>query len=71
MANTSPCRPLDPITVAHIAEGLDDLASAAMEGLSGGSYGVVIVNTVQRAQDGLGHGKAMGLGLLSLARLAG
>lgn len=46
-----PCRPLDPITVAHIAEGLDDLAAAAMEGLSGGGCGVVIVNTVQRAQD--------------------
>lgn len=46
-----PCRPLDPITVAHIPEGLDNLAAAAMEGLSGGGCGVVIVNTVQRAQD--------------------
>jgi CRISPR-associated endonuclease/helicase Cas3 len=46
-----PCRPLDPITVAHIPEGLDELVTAAMEGLSGGGCGVVIVNTVQRAQD--------------------
>lgn len=45
-----PCRPLAPITVIGIAEDLDRLADAAMEGLSGGGCGVVIVNTVQRAQ---------------------
>ncbi len=45
-----PCRPLAPIAVAGIAEDLDCLADAAMEGLSGGGCGVAIVNTVQRAQ---------------------
>lgn len=46
-----PCRPLPPIAVVGIAEDLDCLAAAAMEGLSGGGCGVVIVNTVQRAQE--------------------
>lgn len=46
-----PCRPLAPITIAGIAEDLDSLADAAMVGLSGDGCGVVVVNTVQRAQD--------------------
>lgn len=46
-----PCRPLKPIFVTGIAEGLDKLAAAALECLSNGGCGVVIVNTVQRAQD--------------------
>lgn len=46
-----PCRSLAPIAVAGIAEGLDGLAAAALECLTGGGCGVVIVNTVQRAQD--------------------
>lgn len=46
-----PCRPLAPIAVSGIAEDLDGLVAAALEGLAGGGCGVVIVNTVQRAQD--------------------
>lgn len=46
-----PCRPLVPVTVVGIPENLDHLAAAAMECLSGGGCGVVVVNTVQRAQD--------------------
>ena len=45
-----PCRPLAPITVSGIAEGLEALADSALGGLLGGGCGVVIVNTVQRAQ---------------------
>lgn len=45
-----PCRPLAPIAVVGLPEGLDCLAAATMEALSGGGCGVVIVNTVQRAQ---------------------
>jgi CRISPR-associated endonuclease/helicase Cas3 len=46
-----PCRSLAPIEVVGIPEDLDSLALAAMEGLSGGGCGVVVVNTVQRAQN--------------------
>lgn len=46
-----PCRLLAPISVAGMPEDLDCLAAAAMEALSGGGCGVVIVNTVQRAQE--------------------
>lgn len=46
-----PCRPLAPIAVVGIPEDLDCLAAAAMEALSGGGCGVVVVNTVQRAQN--------------------
>ena len=46
-----PCRPLAAITVVGIPEDLDHLVAAATESLSGGGCGVVIVNTVQRAQD--------------------
>lgn len=45
------CRALAPITVSGIAEDLPSLAAAALEKLDGGGCGVVIVNTVQRAQD--------------------
>jgi CRISPR-associated endonuclease/helicase Cas3 len=45
------CRPIDPIAVAQIPEKIDELAAAAMNGLSAGGCGCVIVNTVQRAQD--------------------
>jgi len=45
-----PCRPLTPIVVVGIPEDLEGLAVAALEDLSGGGCGVVIVNTVQRAQ---------------------
>lgn len=46
-----PCRPLAPIAVVGIPEDLNSLVDAAMEGLSGGGCGVVVVNTVQRAQN--------------------
>lgn len=45
-----PCRPLAPITVSGIAEGMEALADSALGGLLGGGCGVVIVNTVLRAQ---------------------
>lgn len=45
------CRPLAPITVVGVPEDLDCLASTAMEAIAGGGCGVVIVNTVQRAQN--------------------
>lgn len=46
-----PCRTLDPIEVSGIDEDVSLLASAAQDKLVGGGCGVVIVNTVQRAQD--------------------
>lgn len=46
-----PCRPREPISVRGIVEDLEALAEAAMSELEGGGCGVVIVNTVQRAQD--------------------
>lgn len=45
------CRPMKPITVASVTEELEALAGVALEALSGGGCGAVIVNTVQRAQD--------------------
>ncbi|RYU60563.1 CRISPR-associated helicase Cas3' [Methylolobus aquaticus] len=45
------CRPLAPVAIVGIAEGLDMLRDAGLEALSGGGCGAVIVNTVQRAQD--------------------
>ena len=45
------CRSLVPIEVAAISEGLEELAAAALRSLSDGGCGVLIVNTVQRAQD--------------------
>lgn len=54
------CRTLAPILVSGISEELDALAEAAINGLREGGCGVVIVNTVQRAQ---------GLYLLLKARL--
>lgn len=44
------CRQQAPIHVTGLAEGLDSLANAALNGLQGGGCGVVIVNTVKRAQ---------------------
>lgn len=46
-----PCRSLVPIAVASIPEDMQALAAAALDGLSGGGCGVVIVNTVRRAQE--------------------
>jgi CRISPR-associated endonuclease/helicase Cas3 len=45
-----PCRDLEPITMAAVAEDLGSLAETAVCALSGGGCGVVIVNTVSRAQ---------------------
>ncbi len=45
------CRTLAPILVSGITEELDALAEVAINGLREGGCGVVIVNTVQRAQD--------------------
>lgn len=50
MGESVACRPLAPISVAGIAEDLEVLADVALSGLLGGGCGVVIVNTVQRAQ---------------------
>lgn len=44
------CRDLAPVQVSSLAEDLDAIAAAALEQLAGGGCGVVIVNTVQRAQ---------------------
>lgn len=44
------CRPLEPITLAGIGEALEELRDAALAALDGGGCGVIIVNTVQRAQ---------------------
>lgn len=46
-----PCRPLEPISVVGIGESLELLRDTALADLAGGGCGVVIVNTVQRAQD--------------------
>lgn len=45
------CRRLEPIQIAGIAEDLETLASEALICLAGGGCGLVVVNTVQRAQD--------------------
>ncbi|WP_213378744.1 CRISPR-associated helicase Cas3' [Allochromatium tepidum] len=45
------CRRLEPIRVSGIAEDLETLATAALDALAGGGCGLVLVNTVQRAQD--------------------
>lgn len=45
------CRSLVPIGVSSIAEDLPSMVAAVMEKLEGGGCGVVIVNTVQRAQE--------------------
>lgn len=44
------CRALAPIQVSSLAEDLGVIAAAALEQLAGDGCGVVIVNTVQRAQ---------------------
>lgn len=44
------CRDLAPIQVSSLTEDLDMIAAAALEQLSGDGCGVVVVNTVQRAQ---------------------
>jgi CRISPR-associated endonuclease/helicase Cas3 len=48
---TVDCRALSLIEVSSIPESLDAIAEEAMAALAGGGCGVVIVNTVQRAQD--------------------
>jgi CRISPR-associated endonuclease/helicase Cas3 len=45
------CRALDPISVSGIDEDLSSLASVALQKLAAEGCGVVIVNTVQRAQE--------------------
>lgn len=45
------CRPLAPIAVAGVTEDLDTIAATAMEKLTAGGCGVIIANTVQRAQE--------------------
>jgi len=45
------CRRLEPIRVSGIAEDLETLATTALGALAGGGCGLVLVNTVQRAQD--------------------
>lgn len=44
------CRALAPISVRGVAADLEALAQAALEALAGGGCGVVVVNTVDRAQ---------------------
>ena len=46
-----PCRPLDPIQIIGIGEALETVRDVALESLAGGGCGVVILNTVQRAQE--------------------
>lgn len=48
---TVACRQLAPIQISGIAEDLESLANAALADLAGGGCGLVVVNTVQRAQD--------------------
>lgn len=43
-------RPLAPVHLAGLGEGLDEIAAAAIALLEGGGCGAVIVNTVERAQ---------------------
>jgi CRISPR-associated endonuclease/helicase Cas3 len=50
-AEHAPSRPLAPLSVSGIAENLEALVEAAMNGLEGSGCGALIVNTVQRAQD--------------------
>ncbi len=45
-----PSRPLAPIAVSALPDDLETIAVAALQQLSGDGCGVVIVNTVQRAQ---------------------
>jgi len=50
LGQTVACRPLAPIRIAGMAEDLDTLANEALACLAGGGCGLVVVNTVQRAQ---------------------
>ena len=51
LGETVACRPLAPIRISGIAEDLETLANAALACLADGGCGLVVVNTVQRAQD--------------------
>lgn len=51
LGETVACRPLAPIQISGIAEDLATLADAALACLAEGGCGLVVVNTVQRAQD--------------------
>jgi len=51
LGETVTCRPLEPIRVSGVAEELSALADAALACLVDGGCGLVVVNTVQRAQD--------------------
>lgn len=46
-----PSRQLDPVQVSGIDEGLESMAQAALASVAEGGCGVVVLNTVQRAQD--------------------
>ncbi|TCT22985.1 CRISPR-associated helicase Cas3' [Thiobaca trueperi] len=51
LGETVACRSLAPIQISGIAEDLATLADAALACLAEGGCGLVVVNTVQRAQD--------------------
>lgn len=48
---TVACRQLAPIRISGIAEDIETLARTALADLASGGCGLVVVNTVQRAQD--------------------
>jgi CRISPR-associated endonuclease/helicase Cas3 len=51
LGETVACRPMAPIRVSGMAEDLITLADEALGCLADGGCGLVVVNTVQRAQD--------------------
>jgi CRISPR-associated endonuclease/helicase Cas3 len=51
LGETVACRPLEPIHISGIVEDLAAVAEEALACLTGGGCGLVVVNTVQRAQD--------------------
>jgi CRISPR-associated endonuclease/helicase Cas3 len=51
LVQTVTCRPMAPIRIKGMAEDLNAMASEALACLAGGGCGLVVVNTVQRAQD--------------------
>jgi len=50
LGQTVACRPLAPIRIIGMAEDLETLATEALACLADGGCGLVVVNTVQRAQ---------------------
>ncbi len=51
LGETVACRPLAPIHIVGLAQDLETLANEALACLADGGCGLVIVNTVQRAQN--------------------